>query len=776
MNWKQTKVSSALWVLLTTITCIAGFYGVFGFCGNLGIQGIMIWVVYAGVLLFGGLFSVFAIRIKNKFFAQVKDRASLWMLLEFLLFVAILTGGNLFRIQYLKNFNVGNMYYVVTMKYGETLPNTYLGAEDLYLQILHGICFLFGNTTYFCIRFHMVLTVFAGIVWYFAVRKLSGRIPALTFSAFYFLSPFIIKNSLFLTAEPLIFLLYGIGLWIAGAYLNSVKSRIIAALIAGIIAGIAGYMDVFGFTLLFVAASVWHLDGTQAREGIKKILVELGTFVGGACVGFFAGILIKALTAGASFGAVVKGWLDLYAPRTFVWPEFLDYLWSCLSGFLASWTGVLLIILLVFAIFGFLMKNKAEKISPWIGVLVVTLLGIYLQMPPAISGIVTTEDGLTMGTLIDVPFDGCLLLLGCLFVLAGIGIDSIFVPVFVKEEKQENTKHSIWESLDPRKLPAWIKKKKAERKEKLAYAMEHPEAMEGKGIVSKFLVERAKKKEQAKQEIDKVMHALNSLSEDHIVWTDGIKPSKNAAPITKEEQGKEESVKIETKVEETKEEAKEETKEEAKKEAKEKAKEKAKEDTKENSTKSDSIKENADKADASEGDMVKANPVQKEKSDEESTKEELIKEELIKEELIKEELIKEELTKEESTKEDSIKEEPVIEKVTQNDDTEAEITKVEENEEKSADQVETKEETKSEEPAEEKSTEEKASEQSNSSELDGVEILDLDQEEMKDVEILDLEQEEVLKKEPKKNYNKTLASVLEFDYEAVDDEDYDIKE
>ena len=147
MNWKQTKVSYGLWVLLTIITCIAGFYGLFGFCGNLGIQGPMIWVVYVGVLLFGGLFSVFMIRIKNKLFPQVKDRASLWMLLEALLFLAILTGGILLRIQYLKNFNVGNMYYVVTMKYGETLPNTYLGAEDLYLQILHGLCFLFGNTS-----------------------------------------------------------------------------------------------------------------------------------------------------------------------------------------------------------------------------------------------------------------------------------------------------------------------------------------------------------------------------------------------------------------------------------------------------------------------------------------------------------------------------------------------------------------------------------------------------------------------------------------------------
>ena len=757
MNWKQTKVSSTLWVLLTTITCIAGFYGVFGFCGNLEIQGIMIWVVYAGVLLLGGLFSVFAIRIKNKFFAQAKDRASLWMLLEILLFVAILTGGILLRIVNLNSFNVGNMYYVITMKYGETLPNSYLGAEDLYLRMLHGICFLLGNTPYFCIRFHLILTVLAGILWYFAVRKLSGRIPALTFSAFYFLSPFIIGNSLLLTAEPLIFLFYGIGLLIVGEYLNSVKNRIIIALVAGIVAGIAGYMDVFGFTLLFVAISVWHLDGAQAREGIKKILAELGVFVGGACIGFFACVLIKALSIGARLGAVVEKWLALYSPRTFVWPGFLDYLWSCLAGFLASWTGVVLIVLLVFAIFGFLMKNKVEKISPWIGILVTTLLWIYLQTPPAISGIISTDENLIIGTVIDVPFDGCLLLMGCFFVLAGIGVDSIFVPVFIKEEKQEDSKQSIWERLDPRKLPAWIQKKKTERKEKLAYAMEHPESMEDKGFVSKFFVERAKKKEQAKQEIDKVMHALNSLSEDHIVWTDGIKPSKNAAPKAKEEQTKEEP----------------------------------KEEAKEDAAKADSMKDDTVKEDVSEGKTVKGELDQEEKNDKESTKEETAEEEVTKEETVeeentKEEATKEEATKEEATKEEGAKEEPAKVELAQEGSTEEkssekaeakqEATEKEPDKEKTAEEADKEEIVKEEIVKEEMDKAEDSSEKTNSSELDGVEILDLDQEEMKDVEILDLDQEEAEKKEPKKNYNKKLASVLEFDYEVVDDEDYDIKE
>ena len=748
MNWKRTKASSALWILLTIVTCIAGFYGVFGFCGNLGIQGMMIWVVYAGVLLFGGLFSVFMIRIKEKFFPAVKDRTGLWMLLESLLFVAVLAGGILLRIHYLKDFNAGSMYYVVTMKYGETFPNHYLGAEDIYLRILHGICFLFGNTTYFLIRFHLIITILAGVVWYFAVRKLSGRIPALVFLAFYCLLPFIVLNSLFLTAEPLIFLFHGIGLWMVGAYFASTKRRWIFALVAGMVAGMAGFMDVFGFLLLFVTISAWHMDGEQKRESMKNVLSELGLLVGGACAGFFLSMLVKALTAGVGLMAVANEWINLYAPRSFVWPGYLNYLWSCLAGFLGSWTGVLLIFLLVFTIFGFLMKEKTEKISPWVSLLVVSLIAIYLQMPPAISGIITMEDGMTTGTLIDVPFDGCLLVLACLFAFAGIGIESVFVPAMIKQAKQADSIQGFWERMDPRRISAWIRKKKTERKEKLAYAMEHPESMENKGVVSKFLVDRAKKKAQAKQEIDKVMHALNSLSEDHIVWTDGIKPSKNLAKTLKDEKAEE----------------KERAEERKKAEEKEKAEERKKAEEKEHGQKK------AANIVPDQNEPVKEEPVKEESAKEEPAKEESVKEEPVKEEPAKEESAKEETIKTESEKEAgnqlekeaSARGEDQTEDEKKDDSKEAETILVEADEEEASE--EKRKRNASEEPEEEMIRKEvKNAKPQEASEMD-------------DIEILDLDQEEAVKKEPKTNYNKKLASVLEFDYEAVDDEDYEVKE
>ena len=754
MNWKRTKASSALWILLTIVTCIAGFYGVFGFCGNLGIQGMMIWVVYAGVLLFGGLFSVFMIRIKEKFFPAVKDRTGLWMLLESLLFVAVLAGGILLRIHYLKDFHIGSMYYVVTMKYGETFPNHYLGAEDIYLRILHGICFFFGNTTYFLIRFHLILTILAGVVWYFAVRKLSGRIPALVFLAFYCLLPFIVLNSLFLTAEPLIFLFHGIGLWMVGAYFASTKRRWIFALVAGMVAGMAGFMDVFGFLLLFVTISAWHMDGEQKRESMKNVLSELGLLVGGACAGFFLSMLVKALTAGVGLMAIANEWINLYAPRSFVWPGYLNYLWSCLAGFLGSWTGILLIFLLVFTIFGFLMKEKTEKISPWVSLLVVSLIAIYLQMPPAISGIITMEDGMTTGTLIDVPFDGCLLVLACLFALAGIGIDSVFVPAMIKQAKQADSIQGFWERLDPRRISAWIRMKKTERKEKLAYAMEHPESMENKGVVSKFLVDRAKKKAQAKQEIDKVMHALNSLSEDHIVWTDGIKPSKNLAKTLKDEKAEE----------------KERAEERKKAEEKERAEERERAEEKEKAEEKEHGQKKAANIVPDQNEPVKEEPVKEEPAKEEPVKEESVKEEPEKEEPAKEESAKEETIKKESekeagnqlNKEASARGEDQTEDEKKDDSKEAETILVEADEEEASE--EKRKRNASEEPEEEMIRKE------------GKNAKPQEASEMDDVEILDLDQEEAVKKEPKTNYNKKLASVLEFDYEAVDDEDYEVKE
>ena len=201
MSWKRTKLSYALWMILVVMTCVVGYYATFGFCVQFGLQGTVILGIYAGVLLFGGLFSVLAFRLKQKWNGKAGEGKILYLILEILFFLAIAGCGIFLRLKYLPNAQPGALYQLSTIRQGETVPDVFAGAEDVYVRILHLICFWFGNTPYFCIRFQLILNVLAGVTWFFAVRKLAGRLPALVFSGFYFLHQFVAYGAVVLSAE-----------------------------------------------------------------------------------------------------------------------------------------------------------------------------------------------------------------------------------------------------------------------------------------------------------------------------------------------------------------------------------------------------------------------------------------------------------------------------------------------------------------------------------------------------------------------------------------------
>ena len=269
-------------------------------------------------------------------------------------------------------------------------------------------------------------------------------------------------------------------------------------------------------------------ETVTAPKEAPSWVVPLLVLFAGCLVGFFAMILTKSLIAGEAFTSVLKNYLDLFLPRGILYPGFMTYLWAAYEKFLGTPVSIAMVLALVLAVFGFLTAERHEKTSPWTATLLMTILAIAFQVAPVVAHTVMAVESVPMTAFIDVPFDGLLLLLSLLVVLAGIGLQSVLVPEFITEEKTGKSPFvSALEALDPRRIPQLLHDRKAKRKAALEYAMEHPESMEGKGFVSKFMFNRAKKKEAERRDIEKVMNTLNSLSEDHITWTDGVRPSVN---------------------------------------------------------------------------------------------------------------------------------------------------------------------------------------------------------------------------------------------------------
>ena len=146
MNWKRNKLSFALWVFLSVITCLTGYFVAYGFSVKYNIQGLLFWAIFAGVLLAGGLISVLFTWIKDHLLQGKKEKKSLWLGIEIVLFLGILIVGIVLRAKQLPNFTVsGDLFDAIKMKYQEGFPKYFYCVDDLYLGILHEICFFFGN-------------------------------------------------------------------------------------------------------------------------------------------------------------------------------------------------------------------------------------------------------------------------------------------------------------------------------------------------------------------------------------------------------------------------------------------------------------------------------------------------------------------------------------------------------------------------------------------------------------------------------------------------------
>ena len=615
MNWKRTKFSYLPWAILAVITGIACYYASEPFGKSIGMQGNLKWGVFAGVLLVGGLVSALVFWMKKKWFQTIREKQTLFLVLELLFFFCILTFGVLLRIRQLPNFSAGSYYTSAMMKYGVTLPNnSFFGTDDLYVRILHGLCFLLGNTTYFCFRFHLILTVLTGILWYFGIRQLTGRVAALTFAGFYFLDPYVIKASTKLSEEFLFLLFFGIGLLFVSAFLKSYQKSWIPCLLAGIWIGITCFLDLIGLALLLFAISAWHLaeegrkpgDGKELKEkepekidpektdlemidleksdpekidleemNPKKVepenhsseeknfgekfseekdfeeknpekkdrkwMLSAGCLAFGTVIGFFVAAFIRCLLAGQTIPEAIE-YARIYYDWFFMSSSMQDFFTTNFGDFWGSPVSIVLIVFLIFAVAGFFMNSRKEKMSPWCGITLITLLGLVFEASIHRSYYTMAPGGPDLSPypvegILLFSFNGSMLLLLCLFAIAGIGMQTVFVPevLTAEEEKKAERTAKLREKFDIRQIPQKIKKRKEEKKLALQYCIEHPEAVDGMNFIQKFLMERAKKKELARQDIDRVMHALNSLSEDHIVWTDGVKPKQlmQTAPVPK---------------------------------------------------------------------------------------------------------------------------------------------------------------------------------------------------------------------------------------------------
>ena len=515
MNWKRTKISYIFWILYTAFAGVALWQVGTEFCKPMGIREPVIWGILGGVLLLGGLFSVLIWFLRSKLLPELKGNILIWTLLECLIFLACLGGGIYLRLQKLPLARGGILYSMAEMKYQMALPETIHMGENLYLQILHGFCYLLGNTPYFCIRFHLVLTVLVGVIWFFGVRSLSNDLVALVFAAFYFLDPYSVEMVVILSPEPLVLLFYGLGLLVMGGFLKKNSGLWPGYLFAGIYVGIAGALDLICLTLLIFGFSIYHAKRDKAEGTWYKSPIAILFLIMGSVLGLLSGSGFWAVAhmegSGKSFLELFMQWWNRFSVPSYLGVEGVRH---AFGGYPGTVLSLVVVILIILGIFGFFLQGKKERLSPWTVVLYILLAASVFSFLPAMLPV---ADNSVMPTL---QYNSGFLLIPCLYVLAGIGVSSVISPEIAMTSVESIVPQKQREPITIRSVIFSIRRRKEERKAALAYAVAHPETMEGKNFIVKFFYDRARTKAEKQREIDKVMYALNSLSNDHVVLED----------------------------------------------------------------------------------------------------------------------------------------------------------------------------------------------------------------------------------------------------------------
>lgn len=510
MNWKRNVLSYVIWFAYSFLT-VCGMYIVSQIWRERlgGTGSVIVYGIIGGVLLLAGLLGVFVWLLRKKVSERTLRRRWIGGALEILILLGILTAGLLLRLEAFSSMSGADYFEMASVKAGQNAPWLIHGTENLYVQILHLICFVLGNNLTFCAGFHLAVQMLAGVVCMLGVRALSGRASEIVFAGFYYLAPGMIAGAAVLNPQPLFLFFFGIGLLAAAAFLRKNDGWPVGYILTGAVIAWISYLDVAGLILLGILLTVLYVKREKAEKiwnwPIVSLLIALLSFAG-AFAGIFA---MDAAFSGGSFQRVFSAWANLYFLSAKPSVNLLDALLcerygpesvSVLLGFLSL------------GIFNFFLQKKEERISPWVlagGIL--WLFGLFGVMAPGI--------------------DGLPVFLLCLSALSGVSVSNYRRETVLAEGmrkwdpslygvEEKVSEEEIWEDLarddeEPEELPATAEETQLMPERKMPKI----------GFVSKFLEEKRRRKEQQQRDIEKVLNALSSLSDDPLIASqiDGLR-------------------------------------------------------------------------------------------------------------------------------------------------------------------------------------------------------------------------------------------------------------
>lgn len=252
---------------------------------------------------------------------------------------------------------------------GQAIPLTAQSMEYFYYILLRGVFYVVGNHFTAGFILQIVLQTISSLIWYFALKKLIGRIGAFFFLITATVFPFFVNAGLQYSPEVLYALLYGLVLLLIGFYYE--KERESASLkwqnalllfASGLGIGFLTYLDAIGLSLISLLVFVKFLkknrpdwldeNGEKESFTMHVLLLALGYFAG---KGLF--MMIDVWQNHSSLQRIMGAWGETFGPKGSM---SLYELSTSVTGKDVLWV-IIVLFLLMLGIPSFFLKKESEN-------------------------------------------------------------------------------------------------------------------------------------------------------------------------------------------------------------------------------------------------------------------------------------------------------------------------------------------------------------------------------------------------------------------------------
>lgn len=198
------------------------------------------------------------------------------------------------------------------------------GATYLYVCLLHGMFFIFGNTPFAGIVLQIVLFFVCLFLLYIGMRDYAGVIPATAATALLGFFPLSIGYIFSLTSEFFYLALYLLGFCLTGIvyrkFTRSGKASLgeyVFLFLAGLYVGFLVYLDIHGISLYFFFVCLYFAGKEKRKQAFLANVLALlggtgGFFLSTAAVFLAAGNLTGRGNFATDFSIFLKQYVSFY--------------------------------------------------------------------------------------------------------------------------------------------------------------------------------------------------------------------------------------------------------------------------------------------------------------------------------------------------------------------------------------------------------------------------------------------------------------------------------